>query len=293
VKNINVIFCGLTKNCETTIKPNLINLLMLKDLLDFVNFEIIVVDSSTDNTKDIIREFSEKNSFITLVNEDNLEKQIQNRIERLTHCRNICLDIINQKIIIDEFIYAPLDLDLNLFEVTKVSEFKNIIEDFIDSKEIDATFPISTPYYYDIYALRSKYWHSNFRQFIIEYGKKFIPLSSFLINYLLIFRKQWSLTKIKHKNPKPTSAFGGAGLYKLDKDKIKSVRYSFSKKYPELISEHVYFNRHFNNLTLNTNWIISAPEEHTFFHFLNKSAKISYFFRSLKYDFFKLVNFLK
>lgn len=293
MKDINIVFCGLSKDCEATIEENLTNLLILEEIIKAKSFNIVIVDSSKDHTKEIIKNFQKKCESITLINEDNLEKRIFNRIERISFCRNLCLEFIRKTIKGESLIYIPIDLDLNLFKNTNALKFEIILEKFNSTKEVDAIFPINIPFYYDIFALRAKNWHSNFNQLLFNFLKKYIPFSSFLLNYYFIYRKQLSLDKVQKKEFKLESAFSGAGLYKIMDGKLKNIEYSYSFKYPDLISEHVYFNKNFKNIKLEKEWIIEAPKEHIGFKILDFKGKVFYFLKTIKYDFLKLLNFLK
>jgi len=293
VKNNTIVVCGLSKNCEDTIEINLNNLIELSKLLTVKNFSILIVDSSSDKTKELISKKISKHNFIKLINQDNLDTRFKSRIEKISYCRNLCLQEIKDEYKNEKVLYIPLDLDINLFDITNVNQFTKILEEFDNNPNLDAMFPTSYPYYYDIFALRASSWNGNYSQIILEKIKKLIPFSSFLANYVFIFRKQWTLEKINSKKLKVSSAFGGAGIYKLDLQNSKDFKYSYSKKHTEIISEHIYFNKHFKKLLIKNNWVIPAPIEHIYYKGLSKKSKLYYFFETLKSDFKKLATRLK
>ena len=283
--NTNIFFCGLTKNCIDTIGSNLDFILNFKNSSNFKNVYFISVDSdSIDGTKNLLEDFSKNNSFAKHINADNLSEIYSSRIERIAHCRNICLDTISLDSESETLLYIPLDLDIDLFKFTDISKFENQLIDFIEQKTYDAIFPVSTPYYYDIFALRAEGWLNVNSQLIINRVKKYLFVGSFILNYFFIFKKQLSLSSLKTKKIKVSSAFGGAGIYKLDSKEAESIRYTFSNSNRNLISEHIFFNSYFENLFINTDWIIPAPEEHIGFKTLSLRNKIIYFFKTIKFD---------
>ena len=57
--------------------------------------------------------------------------------------------------------YIPVDLDLDLFSDTSREKFISLIEDLGNDPNNQAYFPYSTPFYYDVAALRSHNWVKN------------------------------------------------------------------------------------------------------------------------------------
>ena len=88
---------------------------------------------------------------------DNLSDAYSSRIERLTYCRNAGLKEI-QKTYKNPIIYIPMDMDLDLFDLMSNSKLEDLIYFFMNQEKIDCLLPFSTPYYYDIFALRKKGW---------------------------------------------------------------------------------------------------------------------------------------
>ena len=283
--NTAIFFCGLSKNCINTVEKNLNFINSFKKLSNFENVNFISVDSdSDDGTKEILESFSNKHAYSKHINSDGLTNLYASRIDRIGHCRNICLDNINLNAEIDNLLYIPLDLDIDLFKFTDISKFENEIIKFLNQDFYQVMFPASSPYYYDIFALRAKGWLNVNSQQIVNRLKKYILIGSFILNYFFIFKKQLSISKLKTKKIKVSSAFGGAGIYKLDSKEAESIRYTFSNSNRNLISEHIFFNSYFENLFINTDWIIPAPEEHIGFKTLSLRNKIIYFFKTIKFD---------
>ncbi len=287
-----IFFCGLSKNCNDTIKKNLEFINEFIKIVDFTDVKVITVDSdSNDGTKEYLKSFSSENDFSIHVNADGLEEIYNSRIERIAHCRNICLDTMYENSSNNSLVYLPLDLDIDLFKNVSIDEFKNLLIAFLEDASTEACFPFSTPFYYDIFALRCENWLEINSQQLINKLKKIFLFGSFFLNYVFIFRKQKSINQFKVEKIKVTSAFGGAGMYKFNLDEIKKVRYHLSEENPEFISEHIFFNSYFENLYINTNWTIPAPSEHINFKVLNFYEKFIYFLKTIKFDLKKIFDF--
>ena len=94
---MNLIICGLSKNCLDTTKNNIASLVDLKNYTKDLNLQIIIVDSdSNDGSKEFLEEVSNKYKYISVIHEDGLEDKYQSRIERIAHCRNQCLEAIKR-----------------------------------------------------------------------------------------------------------------------------------------------------------------------------------------------------
>ena len=54
-------------------------------------------------------------------------------------------------------------------------------------------------------------------------------------------------------------------------------KYDINNKFKEWFSEHLYFNQNFENLEIETSWVIDAPKEHVMFKSLKLNKKFMYF----------------
>jgi len=290
-----IIFSGLSKNCLESTKKNVYSIIELRKNYKDLDVEFYIVDSdSNDGTKEYLFEISKQLDFIKFFNLDGLEEKFNSRIERIAECRNICIQQIQKTSTSKELLYIPMDLDINLFEITDIEKFYLIMENFTSQKNIDALFPVSEPFYYDIFALRAKGWINFNSQLIVNSLKRFFLIGSFFINYLFIFRYQWSSKKISRKDISIISAFGGMGIYKIYQDKVKQLKYITSEKNTDYVSEHISFNKNFENLKMDINWKIPAPSEHVMYKALQPTKKINYFLKTVKSDLKNnLFNFFK
>ncbi len=283
MNNLNIYFVGLSKNCLLTLKKNIdfINLLIKEG----VGVEkIIIVDSdSNDGTKEYCK--SLKNDNILFIEEDNVKNNFHNRIEILSHCRNIGLQNIEKT---DDVLYIPIDLDIDLFSLIKPKSFIDLVKNFQNNKDIDALFPYSDPYYYDIFALRKQGWVDNNAVLQAHKLKQKFKIGSFFFNYFFVFKKQINKNKFSEDLIRVESAFGGIGLYKINKN--KNYLYETKDIDTEFYSEHLSFNNNFKNLFIDKNWAVPAPEEHINFHLLRNLAKVVYIVKTFKYDILDFFN---
>lgn len=282
-----IYFTGFSKNCYSNLNLN------LSFLINFIensklNSEIIIIDSdSIDGTKEYCNKLQDKGK-LTFIEIDNLENSLKSRIERITHCRNVSIKFIkNQNQ--EDAIYIPMDMDLNLFKFLDNELFEQLIQDFINS-EFDGIFPFSLPFYYDIFALRADRWVKKNNLLIANKVKKKYKVISFFTNFLLIYKKQIPIKKAKGTYIKVRSAFGGMGMYKLKFLNLPENPYKIDIHNVDFFCEHVSFNSNFQNLNINTEWNISAPEEYIKFNLLSGNKKIVFFLKSFKND---LINLFK
>ena len=283
MNNLNIYFVGLSKNCLLTLRKN----------IDFINLltkegvgveKIIIVDSdSNDGTKEYCK--SLKNDNFLFIEEDNVKNKFHNRIEILSHCRNIGLQNIEKT---NDVLYIPIDLDIDLFSLIKPKSFIELVGNFQNNKDIDALFPYSEPYYYDIFALRKQGWVDNNAVLQAHKLKQKFKIGSFFFNYFFVFKKQINKNKFSEDLIRVESAFGGIGLYKINKN--KNYLYETKDIDTEFHSEHLSFNNNFKNLFIDKDWAVPAPEEHINFHLLRKLEKVIYILKTFKYDILDFFN---
>ena len=157
MNDIKIIFCGLSKNCGNTLVKNIEFINKFIKFYNDVDIRSIIVESdSIDGSLEYLKNL-QSSSNIELFIENGLEERISSRIERIAICRNIGLDYIKNNFSdLDNVIYIPYDNDIDLFENIRQDNFMSLIENLISNKDIKGIFPISEPFYYDIFALRAK-----------------------------------------------------------------------------------------------------------------------------------------
>lgn len=283
MNNVKIVFCGLSKNCGETLIKNLKFIdRFIHSYKDYDIRSIVIESDSIDGSLEHLKNLT-ANSSIELFIENNLESTTPSRIERIAICRNIGLNYIKKNFSsLNDLIYIPYDNDIDLFQNTNETKFMSIIESMLNEKNVNVIFPISEPYYYDIFALRAKGWVNYNAQRIVGILKRKIKLFSFIWNYIFIFRNQLPPNKIKILDVE--SAFGGIGIYKLNNIDQSDLQYVVSKKDKDFYSEHIEFNKKFNGLKINLEWVIKAPHQHLEYKSQSFSGKMKYILKTIKYD---------
>ena len=290
MENVEIFFCGLSKNNYDSLKKNIDYLFRFKNKSKFSSVNLLIVDSnSEDGSKELLNETSNKNRFFNVLHKDDLYI-VDSRVERIKICRNLCLQFIEQNSKKNFVIYIPFDSDFFPFSNTSYIQLDKLISKVISNKKSSAIFPASEPYYYDIFALRAPGWLNINSQLVVSRLKKYIRIGSFLFNYLFIFRYQLSPENLKSKKFTLISAFGGIGIYNVSNLNLNLQKYEINNKFKDWYSEHLYFNKHFENLEIETSWVVDAPKEHVMYKSLNSNKKLMYFLKSFKED---IKSFLK
>tara|TARA_B100001287_G_C22584942_1_gene482759 strand:+ start:89 stop:967 length:879 start_codon:yes stop_codon:yes gene_type:complete len=291
LKETEIYFCGLSKNNLDSLTKNVDYILNFKNKSKYKKINLLVIDSnSVDGSKDYLNRISQEFEFINLIHKDDLNL-VHSRIERIKICRNLGLKFIENNCKNNSLVYIPLDTDFYSFSKTSPKKLDELIDYVLQIKNNSGIFPVSDPYYYDIFALRAKGWMNINSQLIVTNLKKYIRLGSFIFNYLFIFRYQLSPKHIEQKKFTVTSAFGGIGIYNLSNFDLKNKTYDVSKKSKDMYSEHLFFNKHFDYLEIRTDWVIDAPKEHILFKSFNYKDKIIYVIKTFKEDFKSFFNY--
>tara|TARA_B100000282_G_scaffold69301_1_gene46789 strand:- start:521 stop:1393 length:873 start_codon:yes stop_codon:yes gene_type:complete len=287
---MDIYFAGLAKNCKNNLSKNLNFILNLTNKYSHKHniYVYIFENDSVDGTKNLLNSFVDWRE-LSVFTEDGLTTRIENRIKRISYCREFLLNkILSKK---DKmFIYIPLDLDLDLFGDEGVENFYEKINKVIKDESVDAIFPFSVPRYYDIHALRAKNWNERDGWELVKKYSKYILVGKFFLKYMLIYRKQKKLSSFNEKSIKVDSAFGGIGIYKTNKNNIDSLSYSNDFYNDEC--EHVFFNKNFSNKYIDKDWKIISPSEHIEYHNNRLPKKILYILNSLIRDIKNLFTFL-
>lgn len=276
-------FVGMSKNCFNNLKPNIEFLLKFQKITSF-KMTISVVDSdSTDGTKEYCSKLYEENLMSNFIEIDHLEDEYNSRIERLSISRNKGLQCVKTYSDLP-VIYIPMDMDLDLFGLLSTIELENLIKSFAKNKEIDGLFPFSTPFYYDIFALRAKNWVKGNNILTARNLKDKVKVFSFIFNYFLIFNVQKNIDTFTEEYISVQSAFGGMGLYKITESNLEKIKYDINKTNIDYFSEHIAFNNYFKKLYISRDWNFPSPLEYIFFNTFTTTEKISYIFKTLKND---------
>ena len=229
-----VVFCIPVRNESSNIK----DLFKTLDNLSksFIDYFIVFIESdSSDDSSSLIKEYLLNRKGV-LINK-NLSN-IKNRVMRLAISRNEYLSYIKKNDLLKSF---DLMIVLDCGGVNNKLTAKKIKKAISQNKNWVGIFPTQKILYYDIWTLRIKNFidYDCFEELFKAYKKNnkikkifFKLIGKFLfINYL---------TKSKKINV--ISAFGGMGIYKLD----KVINFTYDSNNGKN-SEHVEFNKKIYN----------------------------------------------
>lgn len=290
MKESEIYFCGLSRNNLESLTQNIAYILNFKKKSKYKKINLLIVDSnSVDGSKEYLDRNSQEFEFFNVIHKDDLSF-VDSRIERIKICRNLGLKFIENNFKNNSLVYIPLDTDFYLFSKTSPEKLDELIDYVLKMENNSGIFPVSEPYYYDIFALRAEGWLNMNSQLIVTNLKKYIRVGSFIFNYLFIFRYQLTPKHIELKKFNLISAFGGIGIYNISNFDLKTKSYDVSEKSKEMYSEHLFFNKHFKHLEIRTDWVINAPKEHILFKSYNLKDKIIYIVKTFKEDFKNLMN---
>jgi hypothetical protein len=161
---VNVLFLGVVKNVESVIRSNINKVFFLMN--KFAKSKLVIYENnSIDNTKNILKEFSDDDRIVCIM-EDFTDKQIKEnskiwaytnvtgsdhscRIEQISNARNKLINEINKKKYNDYDVVMWIDMDLSDFH------FENL-ENYVEEVKNDEKMVLTgnSPRYYDYYALR-------------------------------------------------------------------------------------------------------------------------------------------
>jgi hypothetical protein len=282
-------FAGLARDCANTLPDNIEKLLDIcrHDAVNHCSIQIAENDSD-DDTRAVVKEYQSEHAHVDHSLLDGVDEQFPNRERRIAYLRERLLNDIraewthtaNQE---STELYVPLDLDSRIVQSIDRNQF--LIEcNRVASGEIDAVFPISDPYYYDIFALRADGWvEQNCSRAIREKQKK---VGTFLAKRDAVYSKMRAKETLTEADRIPVrSAFGGVGIYNTKA--ISDATY-FLDDHPEGVCEHVIFNQSVESKEISTNFVVTAPEEHVAYN----QSLVQKVYIALKYTYSDLVRLL-
>jgi hypothetical protein len=251
-----IIICSIVRNCGKSLSHNIH---VINDLCDLANdYQVIIFENdSKDNTKSVLKKWSEERENIYINSKDlNVGNTIPNqkkssvnpfyskiRIDKMAMYRNQYMEYIDKMNIIGDFLIV---VDLDVINI----ELDGIIDSFRLKRDWDAISangismsPRLTRRYHDSYAL-------------VEVGFENIPQTEESIK-----RSQYRFSFLRKGLPlfKVFSAYGGLVIYRFEA--VKGLRYSVlsnNDKRVEVRCEHFGFHhqmqqRGFDKIFINPN----------------------------------------
>ena len=248
---VNVLFLGVVKNVESVIKNNINKVFFLMN--KFAKSKLVIYENnSTDNTKNILKEFSEDERIVCIM-EDFTDKQIKEnseiwaytkvtgsdhpcRIEQISNARNKVISEINKNEYDEYDVVVWTDMDLLDFYFENLESY---VEEVKNDEKIILTG--NSPRYYDYFALRiNQDIHQGYTNRILGpeiIGERFWHY----ISRDEIFVTQRQLV---------SSAFNGVGIY--NKNVFKNHKYNcivdenVERYYLALLKENTNLLRYLN-----------------------------------------------
>ena len=238
-KDDSIAIAIMARDCEKKLLHNIPKIMNLAQ--HFKSVDICVVENdSVDNTKQILKDWAEQNSFITIISLDNVfsDSNIKgtgkSRIERLTYCRNQYLKFFYEKKIAYDYLFV-IDIDINDFDVESIiSGIEQAPSDWF------GLFPNGIFYnkifgktikgrYYDLYAY-------------LPYESKHEDLIEFEFR---LYNDEITTLLQKNEYQLCDSAFGGIGIYKFSELNNRYYQAEKNNRSPNhyMKCEHISFNR--------------------------------------------------
>jgi len=225
-----VVILGLCKNVSREVENDVMRL--RDSFQDFSKIHFRFVESdSTDSTLSVLSRLESTVSNFKFVSLGNLQGEIPGRIERICHCRNVCLEILKNDPALSNCSYVVVsDLD----GVNSLLTRSAVLSCWVKS-DWDACMANQAAPYYDIYALRHPEWSPDdcwhFESQLRSGGMN--PLSA---RQKAIYSRMIVIPPDNEWIP-VDSAFGGLAIYK--RHLFDNVRYSSLLANGDRVCEHV------------------------------------------------------
>jgi len=271
---MNLFFAGCARNCADVVAANILALLALGENAWCEEIKVFIAEnSSKDNTREIILALAEQDDRVIPVFLEDLDETIPVREARIAFCRDRLLAEIRKHA--TGGLYVPIDLDSDLACSLEADPFMDACK-LVASGRASGIFPSSSPYYYDIHALRDREWCPGSCWKEIQDAKARGAFWDLLVYIRYVSARQKPHARLQAQGLIPIdSAFGGVGIYSLGQVLNSGARYVS----PELeqedlkLCEHVVFNGFLDRLFINPAWVIAAPPEHIEFCLLPAHRK--------------------
>jgi hypothetical protein len=230
ISDKEVVILGLCRNNSLELENDVRRL--LDSFRDFSKIYFRFVESdSTDSTLQVLESLADSVPNFSFISLGNLQAQIPERVARICHCRNVCLDILNKDPLLIDCAYVVVsDLDGVNSLLTRSGVLSCWARDDWDACMANQAAP-----YYDIYALRHPVWAPNdcwhYEQELRSMGMN--PLSA---RQKAIYSRMITIDPSSEWIP-VDSAFGGLAIYK--RKLFENVKYSSTLPNGDHVCEHV------------------------------------------------------
>ena len=272
---MKLFFAGCARDCDGVLASNIASLLAICDSPWCLEGRIYIAENnSKDNTRKVIERLADQDPRVVPVFFDDLDEVIPVREARIAFCRDRLLDEIFRSELAG--LYIPIDLDSDIASSLEAQAFFSACH-LVASGECTAVFPSSTPYYYDIHALRQALWCPSSCWKQVHDSRPRGGLAYLLSCMRYVYSRQKYYASLQPQGLiSVESAFGGLGIYSVEKVLLSTARYSHADlgNHSLSVCEHVVFNAYFDKLFINPSWLVMAPLEHIQFSLLPFYLKV-------------------
>jgi hypothetical protein len=231
ISESEVLITGLARDISNVIESEVKQL--KNAFADFVKVSFFIVESdSSDNTVDKLRSLAANDSNFRYLSLGTLQAKLPERIERLSHCREVCAEFA-RRASVDYVCVSDLDGTNTLLTAEAVRSCWN-------RSDWDVCTANQKGFYYDIYALRHRMWCPRDYNLDISFleSQGMHPMKA---RRNAVLKKQ---KEIKENSDwlEVDSAFGGLAIYKSKA--FSEGRYSHRDSHNGgVVCEHVPFNK--------------------------------------------------
>lgn len=251
---MKLLIVGTVRNLASRIE-NEINTLLRKLSSNFdIDFFIIESDSN-DSSITKLQKLQDDLKEFKFQTAGKLQSELPDRIERLRYCRNLYVNYIRDN-------YSEKSWDFTLvvdFDgMNHQLDAKGLLSCIQDEREWDGCFPVQARGYYDLLALRHRFWMPGNCFEEIEWWKTVLVNETERFRYFGRLRRYLAIDEIKREKfyskmlqlkslsdwIQVDSAFGGAALYKT----AVFMKHDYSRiENSDHRCEHVDFNLKLKN----------------------------------------------
>lgn len=257
-KEISFAVVGLARNCASTLAADVQRIEAAIEGVGATRWFVVESDSS-DATVEVLQRLSDDIPFLRFASLGALQTRFPNRTERLAFCRNHYLDVLRSNpdfMVVDYVVVADFDgLNVKINDKAMTSSW---VRDDWDMCAANQDGP-----YYDVWALRHKYWNPSDCWGHVKF------LNRFRDNHYRNLKEAVYSKMLTIPSDSPwievDSAFGGLAIYK--RSSIGRARYSGRDTSGELVCEHVPFHESMKSngarLYINPRLINAGYTEHS------------------------------
>jgi len=205
--NLKIQIVGTVRDVAEMISPELEVVERAFEKFGFLSIFLVESDSK-DKTLKTLQKLKETKLNFEYVSLGNLQTEIPNRYERIAFCREQYLNYVREKREdIDYVVVVDLDgMNLNLSE-------DSVGNAFSQSENWDAVFANQRGRYYDIGALRHRYWSPNDCFSVMHWASSITTNES--ARLLAIQSRMIKIDEVAELIP-VESAYGGLAIYRAD-----------------------------------------------------------------------------